>query len=77
MEEIKEIQEKQVALTLQKNLLRDKILEAKRLISAIEDMEMAIYQQSHIPWDNMFDVVKYTKHASVEQGMMHYYDQRA
>lgn len=62
VEKIKEIQKEQVtvedSLKLQKDLLEEKIIETRRLISAIEEMEATVRQQKDLSWENMFHAVK-------------------
>lgn len=81
VEEIRGLQDKQrdigSSLTLQKNLLKEKLLETQRLITAIENIEAAIQNQDDIPWNRMFETIRFTKHAAVESSMMEYYDARA
>lgn len=81
VEKIKEIQKEQVtvedSLKLQKDLLEEKIIETRRLISAIEEMEATVRQQKDLSWENMFHAVKGAKHESVEKSMLEYYDARA
>ncbi len=81
VEQIKEIQEHettvQMSLKLQKQLLQEKILEATQLMKAIENVEQAVKEKDNIPWENVFESVKYAKHAAVENSMMCYYNDRA
>lgn len=73
VEEIRGLQDKQrdigSSLTLQKNLLKEKLLETQRLITAIENIEAAIQNQDDIPWNRMFETIRFTKHAAVESSM--------
>lgn len=55
----------------------EKIIETRRLISAIEEMEATVRQQKDLSWENMFHAVKGAKHESVEKSMLEYYDARA
>lgn len=81
VDEIRTLQQKQTdigsSLELQKNLLKERLLQTTYLIDAIDNIQQAIQQQSEIPWNSMFETVKFVKHATVEESMREYYDERA
>lgn len=81
LEQIKEIQEHKMnvnqSLQYQKRLLTEKRMELDLLIEAIDKMENAVEHETEIDWENMAEIVNFSKRASIENSMRDYYNERA